>query len=321
MGCLKLSYGAPEALGKTAVFLRVSYGKNGSSEKIGTDYYPFGSVARRTNTPNSYFESPADTAKRDFGQFYRWGFQGQFSEEDPEINWNSFEARMYDPVVGRWMTIDPSRQFFSPYMGMSNNPIIAVDPDGRIVPLILGWAVRYAIKDFAKNFAFNYAFALSKEFLISGDYSKQGISNAIYNVDILDVSIDAAKDVFNVRFSKKLNKIKPVVATAFAEILKAEFDLKLEDGFDAKTDAKMALLDFTKGSLGAVAGTLGQALGGKAIAERIFNEQIAPKIADLALDFIFNNIENTVKDRSEKATSTTSNTTSGGDPRRPRFEN
>ncbi|TRX59610.1 hypothetical protein FNH22_10720, partial [Fulvivirga sp. M361] len=46
-----------------------------------TDYYAGGSVARRANTPNSYFESPTDTVKRNFGQYYRWGFQGQFAEE------------------------------------------------------------------------------------------------------------------------------------------------------------------------------------------------------------------------------------------------
>ena len=38
---------------------------------------------------------------------------------------------MYDPVIGRWTTIDPERQYASPYLGMGNNPISGVDPDGR----------------------------------------------------------------------------------------------------------------------------------------------------------------------------------------------
>lgn len=37
---------------------------------------------------------------------------------------------MYDPVVGRWTTVDPKRVGFSPYIGMANNPISSIDPDG-----------------------------------------------------------------------------------------------------------------------------------------------------------------------------------------------
>ena len=48
-----------------------------------------------------------------------------------ESGWSHFEAREYDPVIGRWLVPDPARQFSSPYNGMGNNPIKAVDPDGR----------------------------------------------------------------------------------------------------------------------------------------------------------------------------------------------
>ena len=61
---------------------------------------------------------------------YRFGYQGQFAEEDQETGWNSFELRMYDAVVGRWMAPDPMRQYFSPYLSMGNNPVSRVDPDG-----------------------------------------------------------------------------------------------------------------------------------------------------------------------------------------------
>ncbi len=97
-----------------------------------TDYYPFGSVMRRVNTPNSYFEGPGRDEKQNFGQYYRYGFQGQFSEEDSETNWNSFELRMYNPVIGRFTTIDPEGQFWSPYMGIGNDPINGLDPTGGV---------------------------------------------------------------------------------------------------------------------------------------------------------------------------------------------
>ena len=38
---------------------------------------------------------------------------------------------MYDPLIGRWLAVDPERVGSSPFIGMGNNPIKAVDPDGR----------------------------------------------------------------------------------------------------------------------------------------------------------------------------------------------
>ncbi len=96
-----------------------------------TDYYPFGSVARRASTPNVYFEANGiETDGNDFGKYYKYGYQGQFALEDAETNWNSFELRMYDAVIGRWMTTDPMKQYASPYLSMGNNPVMRVDPDG-----------------------------------------------------------------------------------------------------------------------------------------------------------------------------------------------
>lgn len=38
---------------------------------------------------------------------------------------------MYDPILGRWLSVDPKRVEFSPYLGMGNSPINYVDPDGQ----------------------------------------------------------------------------------------------------------------------------------------------------------------------------------------------
>jgi RHS repeat-associated protein len=61
---------------------------------------------------------------------YRYGYQGQYSEEDNETGWNAFELRMYDARIGRWNSPDPYGQFESPYVGMGNLPHINTDPDG-----------------------------------------------------------------------------------------------------------------------------------------------------------------------------------------------
>jgi RHS repeat-associated protein len=64
---------------------------------------------------------------------YRYGYQGQFAEKDEETGWNHFELREYDAVIGRWLVPDPARQHYSLYMGMGNNPVSGVDPDGAWV--------------------------------------------------------------------------------------------------------------------------------------------------------------------------------------------
>jgi RHS repeat-associated protein len=78
------------------------------------DYYPYGMVIPGGGGTNDY----------------RYGYQGQYSELDGETGWNNFELRSYNSRIGRWFQYDPKGQFFSPYMGMGNNPVSAVDPDG-----------------------------------------------------------------------------------------------------------------------------------------------------------------------------------------------
>ncbi len=77
------------------------------------DYYPFGMPM-----PN----------KQTTDENYRYSFQGQ--EKDPETGMEAFELRLWDGRLGRWLTVDPKGQYFSPYLGMGNNPISLTDPDG-----------------------------------------------------------------------------------------------------------------------------------------------------------------------------------------------
>jgi len=46
------------------------------------------------------------------------------------VGWQSFELRQYDSKVGRWLSVDPKRQYWSSYLGMGNDPVNGVDPDG-----------------------------------------------------------------------------------------------------------------------------------------------------------------------------------------------
>ncbi|MCF6353447.1 MAG: hypothetical protein L3J06_10585 [Cyclobacteriaceae bacterium] len=66
---------------------------------------------------------------------YRYGYQGQFAEKDEETGWNHFELREYVSRIGRWLQVDPMRQYYSPFNGNGNNPIMNIDPTGGFNPI------------------------------------------------------------------------------------------------------------------------------------------------------------------------------------------
>ena len=47
-----------------------------------------------------------------------------------------FGARMYDPEVGIWQSVDPEEQFWNSYCYGALNPVLLWDPDGRRVPYV-----------------------------------------------------------------------------------------------------------------------------------------------------------------------------------------
>jgi uncharacterized protein RhaS with RHS repeats len=42
----------------------------------------------------------------------------------------AFQLRLWDGRIGRWLSPDPYGEFDSPYLGMGNNPVSTIDPDG-----------------------------------------------------------------------------------------------------------------------------------------------------------------------------------------------
>lgn len=87
-------------------------------------YYPFGMVM-----PGRNYTSASG---------YRYGFNGMEKDDEVKGNNNSldFGARIYDPRIGRWLSMDPLQKKYpglSPYNFVANSPIIFVDPDGRAI--------------------------------------------------------------------------------------------------------------------------------------------------------------------------------------------
>ena len=67
---------------------------------------------------------------------YRYGFNGK--ENDNEVKGQGkqldFGARMYDPRIGRWLSLDPLQAKYpdlSPYNFVDNSPLMFIDPDGK----------------------------------------------------------------------------------------------------------------------------------------------------------------------------------------------
>ena len=114
----KTTYQLTDHLGNVRALVE----KGSTQPKGATDYYPFGMPM-----PNRNVE----------GQ-YRYAYQGQ--EKDAETGMEAFQLRLWDARIGRWLTTDPYGQYSSPYLGMGNNPINGIDPDGGLFGRIRAWA-------------------------------------------------------------------------------------------------------------------------------------------------------------------------------------
>ena len=98
------------------------YTANGTYKKA---QYFFGDVLEKTGI-----------AEKKRGNAYTFGFNGKENDNEVKGEGNSldFGARMYDPRLGRWMSVDPLEKLyasFSTYNFAVNSPILAVDNDGR----------------------------------------------------------------------------------------------------------------------------------------------------------------------------------------------
>lgn len=88
-----------------------------------SDYYPFGMIL-----PERTFNDSS----------LRYGFSGKekLSEIKRKDNTYDFGARLYDPRLGRWLSIDPLQSKYASYSTYNfalNSPIMFSDPDGNVV--------------------------------------------------------------------------------------------------------------------------------------------------------------------------------------------
>jgi len=68
-------------------------------------------------------------------------FQGKEREFAWGLGLDDFLTRTYDPFTGRMWQVDGADQFASGYVGMGNNAVNGIDPDGQIWHIAIGAAV------------------------------------------------------------------------------------------------------------------------------------------------------------------------------------
>ncbi len=86
------------------------------------DYYPGGMLM-----PGRKFSN---------GSSYKYGFAGKEKDDELKGEGNSYDfgARIYDPRISRWLSVDPLQAKYpdeTPYLYTGGNPIYFADPDGK----------------------------------------------------------------------------------------------------------------------------------------------------------------------------------------------
>ena len=138
-------YNLTDHLGNVRVVIKK--GTNGLAEIIQQKgYYSFGMEI-------SQFSAGTGTSKN-------W-YNGKEIQDDYGLYWYDYGARFYDPMLGRWHTVDklaedPNQISQSPYQYAWNNPINLNDPDGNCPWCIIGAVVGAAV-DYGTQVAVNYA--------------------------------------------------------------------------------------------------------------------------------------------------------------------
>jgi RHS repeat-associated protein len=94
---------------------RVVVDQSGNVEET-NHYYPFGGIFASTGNTQPY------------------KYNGKEFDSKKGLNWYDYGARMYDPALGRFTTVDPMAEKYyevSPYAYCLNNPIYLIDKRGQ----------------------------------------------------------------------------------------------------------------------------------------------------------------------------------------------
>ncbi|WP_272149613.1 RHS repeat domain-containing protein [Tenacibaculum aiptasiae] len=172
-------------------------GSVATTSSTGTDYYPFGMPMPSRQIVN--------------GEKYRYGYQGDYAEKEDIGSTNSFEERLWDSRIGKWLSPDPAGKGDSPYTGMYNNPIKYLDTDGRDT-LIFHLSKRLAVKGYIDVHMLTFSVevngkrkALNHNYLMFANHlAQQKKGNSLTGGRPLHPK--TGKEIIDIRFQKMANR-------------------------------------------------------------------------------------------------------------------
>lgn len=139
------------------------------------DYYAFGSQMPKRNASSNE---------------YRYGFNGMEKDDEVKGNGNSYDfgARIYDPRIARWLSLDPlaaQYPFASPYNFVLNTPIQAIDPDGKKVIPAGKEEVKHLNSFIGATFGKNSGFKVTKNGI---KVNRKKLAKAGFKGDLLELA-------------------------------------------------------------------------------------------------------------------------------------
>ncbi|MEN0052367.1 MAG: DUF6443 domain-containing protein [Mucilaginibacter sp.] len=220
------------------------------------DYYPFGmdvAIGSKPSTKNNYLYNK--------------------KELQDGVNWYDYGARFYDPVIGRWTTVDPSadeedQESDNPYIYVANNPISRTDPDGKIwgqvIGAVVGAAVDYGTQVYA-NYQTNSTLPQSQR---SNPWTKN-INLVSIGTSALEGALTNGESAIKSVGTKLAIKVGVAAINNTLEIKTSNEGLKVNVNTDVVNVAKNATVDLVAGAvtskIGQGAKYVGDKVGGKTI--------------------------------------------------------
>ena len=131
---------------------------------------------------------------------YPYGFNGMEKDDELKGSGNSYDfgARIYDPRIGRWLSIDPMQKKYphlSPYNAFENSPIYFNDPTGNDADVVIkGNTITIKAKIYVYGSGASEAQARKMQSSIMNDWDKgwtytDSETKQVYNVKF-DVSVE-----------------------------------------------------------------------------------------------------------------------------------
>ena len=120
-------------------------GPNGAGNPVvGTRFFHQDQVGSTTAVTDRSGNVVASVSYRPYGSIYARGTKGtdDFRPKfggvpyDYSLGHYRFPARNYDPLLGRFSSPDPAKQYYSPYMYAGNSPASYADPSGQYAEII-----------------------------------------------------------------------------------------------------------------------------------------------------------------------------------------